>query len=589
MWGRNISEKQSIEKRIVQSLFCLCLGGILVLFAQNCFSAPSGLGVKPSGRPTEKPLPSLEDQKPKPTPPMVLPTPVTPKSERVKSDVGISVYVKKIEVTGSTVFSTEELEAITRPYINQKLTTEDLDSLRQELTVLYINKGYINSGAIIPDQQMVDGVIRLKIIEGDLTTIEVEGNRWFTNNFIKKRIALGAAPPLNISSLQERLQLLQQNQLIKRLNTTLKPGLSPGESVLNVEIEEQQPFIIQLGFDNYQSPTVGAEEGWVTVADRNLTGHGDTVSFGYGASEGAHPQLDVSYSLPFTAYDTTLTTRYRKNNFDVVESPFDDLDVESKSEIYEVGVRQPFHRSLNQEFALSLTGERLKHKTRLLGEPFSFSPGAENGKAVVTALRFAQEWIYHTQEEVIAARSQLSFGIDALNATIHSGDTPDSDFIVWLGQFQWAKVISPWGAQLIFHSELQLSNNSLLPLEQIAVGGRYSVRGYRENQLVRDQGFITSLESRLPLVQNQSWADYLQIAPFVDFGKAWNKDRKTPSVKSISSAGLGLRWGLTWKTAGRTLKPQFEVYWGIPLRNIDSTRNDLQDSGIHLQFLIAGF
>jgi len=145
---------------------------------------------------------------------MVLPTPVAPKSERVKSDVGISVYVKKIEVTGSTVFSTEELEAITRPYINQKLTTEDLDSLRQELTVLYINKGYINSGAIIPDQQMVDGLIRLKIIQGDLTTIEVDGNRWFTNNFIKKRIALGAAPPLNISSLQERLQLLQQNQLI---------------------------------------------------------------------------------------------------------------------------------------------------------------------------------------------------------------------------------------------------------------------------------------------------------------------------------------------------------------------------------------
>ena len=589
MKGKNISGKHSLKQWARQSFWSIFLGIFLVLLAQECFSAPAGLSVKPSGRPDEKPLPFLEEQQPVQLPQLVLPEPPPPETGREKAGLGVSVYVTKIAVTGSTVFSTEELAQITTPYTNRELTTEDLDSLRQSLTILYINQGYINSGAVIPDQHTNDGTIRIDIIEGDLTTIEVEGNRWFTDGFIKKRIALGADTPLNIGSLQERLQLLQQNQLIERIHSSLKPGVAPGDSVLQVQIEEQPPFTFKLGLDNYQSPTVGAEQGWLSLSHRNLSGHGDKLSFGFGASEGANPQMDISYSFPFTVYDTTLSMRYRKNDFDVVEDPFADLEVESKSEIYQVAIRQPIYRSLTQEFALNLMGERLWHKTYLLDEPFSFSPGAENGTAIVTALRFSQEWTYHTQKEVIAARSQFSFGIDALDATIHSGDTPDGRFVSWLGQFQWAQVVSPWDVQLIFHTDLQLSNDSLLPLEQFAVGGRYSVRGYRENQLVRDQGFIASLESRIPLVQNKWWADYLQLAPFVDFGKAWNKDRETPPIKSISSVGLGLRWGLTWKTASWTLKPQFEVYWGIPLRDIETAGNNLQDSGIHLQFVVAGF
>jgi len=589
MRNHRVLDKQSLKKQFLKSISCIFMGFFLVLMCSDFSSARNGLGVKPSGRPADRPLPSFEQKKPAQAPKLKIPAPAPPSEKGKKEDLGIRIFIKKIEISGNTVFSAEELARITKPYTNRELTTEDLDTLRQALTILYINKGYINSGAVIPDQPVENGVIQLKIIEGELTAIEVKGNKWFSDNFIKKRIALGADKPLNLNSLQERLQLLQQNQLIERLYSTLKPGLLPGQSVLQVEVEEQQPVIIQLGFDNYQSPTVGAEEGWVTVAHRNLSGHGDTLSFAYGASEGATPQFDISYTLPFTVYDTALTLRYRKNEFDVVEEPFDDLDVESKSEIYEIGIRQPLYRSLTQEFALSLTGERSRDRTYLLGGRFSFTPGEENGESIVTALRFAQEWTYHSQERVIAARSQFSFGLNALNSTIHSGETPDSRFVAWLGQFQWVQLVSPWDVQLILRTDLQLTNDSLLPLEQMAVGGRYSVRGYRENQLVRDQGFTASLEARIPLVRDTWWAEYLQLAPFVDFGKAWNKDLHTPSIKSLASVGLGLRWATNLKVSQWTLRPQLEIYWGVPLRDVDTPDNDLQDDGIHLQFIISGF
>jgi hemolysin activation/secretion protein len=101
-------------------------------------------------------------------------------------------------VEGNTVLPVEKLEEITQRYINRTLTTEDLEALRLELTRLYIEAGYINSGAIIPDQTVSEGIITYQIIEGQLTDIEVSGTRWFRESYIRKRLALGAGPPLNI-------------------------------------------------------------------------------------------------------------------------------------------------------------------------------------------------------------------------------------------------------------------------------------------------------------------------------------------------------------------------------------------------------
>jgi hemolysin activation/secretion protein len=161
----------------------------------------------------------------------------------------------------------------------------------------------------------------------------------------------------------------------------------------------------------------------------------------------------------------------------------------------------------------------------------------------VVPLRFLQEWTYRTQRQVIALRSRLSVGLDTWDATINTDKSiPDGKFVSWLGQFQWVRLIDLLDSQLLFRTDLQLSDQSLLPIEQIGVGGRYSVRGYRENSLVSDQAFITSLEARIPIVQNKRWADYLQVCPFFDYGRATNKDLPDPSPKDISSVGLGFRW-----------------------------------------------
>ncbi|MBI3302706.1 MAG: ShlB/FhaC/HecB family hemolysin secretion/activation protein [Deltaproteobacteria bacterium] len=279
----------------------LCAGLALTVLTPTAAKAQQSLGVDPTGRSGERRPRLLEEQPPSPPPQWVLPPPPPPAAGKAEHLPLAHVSVREIRLTGNTAISAQELATVTAPYVNRDLTSEDLEALRLALTHYYINKGYINSGAIIPDQTVTDGVVTLHIIEGELSQIEVTGNTRLRPSYIQNRLALDAGPPVNLNALQRRLQLLQQDPLIQRLNAELIPGVRPGDSALHVRVDERRPYSLWIGFNNYQSPTVGAERGLVSLTHQNLTGYGDSLSVTYGGSEGVNPQIDARYAFPVTA------------------------------------------------------------------------------------------------------------------------------------------------------------------------------------------------------------------------------------------------------------------------------------------------
>jgi len=561
---------------------------VITIFGSEASGAQAPPGLDPTGRSGQPPPLSKEEPGSPAKPSLILPPVPTPAPEEKKRTPLERIFIRKIRVTGSTVFSPEEIAQLTAPYENREITFQDLEAARLALTVHYINHGYINSGAVIPDQTITDGVVTLVVIEGQLSRIELAGNRWFRNSYIRDRLSLGVGKPFDVNALRENMQLLLEDSRFERLNGALRPGINLGESTLDVTVEERNPFKLQLVYNNYQSPTIGSNQGLVVFEHQNVFGFGDVFRAEHGGTSGLYPEVDIRYTFPFTARDTTLSFNYRKNDAVVIETPFNPLDIRIKSDIFGLTLRQPVYRRVGREFALEVIGERLQNKTSLLGHPFSFYPGVENGKSVVTALRFAQEWIDRSASQVIAARSRFSFGIDALGATINSSDLPDGRFFSWLGQFQWARRWPFWGIETLWRTDIQLADDPLFPLEQIVVGGRYSVRGYREDFLVRDNAAINSFEVRIPLVAEQPWADYLQLAPFFDIGYAWNNKLPTLEPRTIYSAGIGIRWAATF-IKPVPIQPQFEIYWGHPFKKVDTPGGNLQDHGLHLQFVLALF
>jgi hemolysin activation/secretion protein len=558
----------------------------LIFFLLVLHPALANAQIPPAAEPPEQVLP-----------PLVPPRPDITLPPRVR------VFVQRVNVVGSTVFPPAVLAKITERYENRYLTQEDLQALRLELSQFYVDRGFVNSGVILPDQTIRDGQITYQVIEGGLTELNISGNRWFRTGYLRSR--LEPAAPLNVNELQRDIQLLLDDPRIQRLRVDLKPGLRPGESVLDVLVEDRQPFRLYLDVDNYQSPSVGAERGIVTLENVNLLGWGDVLTLRYGRSDGLNPLLDFRYAVPVTPWDTTVSFQYRKNAFSVVEEPFEELNIETDSKIFTAAIRQPLYRTPQTVVAVELIGERLEATTSLFGRGFPLLPGSsEDGRTVVAALRVAQEFVHRTQSQAIALRSRFSVGIDALGATVNSDpDEPDGRFFAWLGQVQWATRLPVLDSQLIARADVQLTPDPLLTLEQVSIGGRFTVRGYRENTLVRDNAFLASVELRVPLLRNSRWADYLELAPFFDYGRGWNAVGSTPDPIDISSVGIGLRWALTFPGV-LSVRPQFEVYFGWRLRDVRivGKADPLQDivvtkdgneekgkAGLHFQFVLAVF
>lgn len=498
-----------------------------------------------------------------------------------------TVFVSRFIIEGNQVFSDEVLSGVLAPYQNRTITAEELQEARNVLTHYYIEKGYINSGAIIPDQQVQNGEITLQVIEGYLKAVNVDGVSQLRKSYVKKRLAVAEGTALNIETLQEKLQLLQQNPLFKRINAELRPGVELGEGILDVLVTENRPYQLGFRFNNHRSPNIGAYRGELEARHRNLTGWGDRLYARYGITEGLNDYA-LEYAVPINAHDTTLAFYLERSDSQVVSDPFSQLKVESRADTYALSVNQPLYRTPNRTFSLGLKLERRESQTFLLNRPYPFSPGvSSDGISKITVIRLSQDWLDRSREHVIAARSSFNFGIDALGATINDDGAPDSQFFTWLGQFQWVQrvpLFNELDTQVLFRTDLQLANADLLPLEKFSIGGASTVRGYRENELTRDNAWLVSLEWRVPLTQlripglsHEAEDGLLQLAPFIDYGRAWNADADTPYPKDIASVGLGLRWAPSQKVWA-------EVYWGKALRQLPAEEDeDLQDKGWHFE------
>ncbi|WP_017655862.1 ShlB/FhaC/HecB family hemolysin secretion/activation protein [Fortiea contorta] len=510
----------------------------IAAFAQS--TPPSGVTI-PSEFPENifpqsSPLPTITPTLPAPVNP-ILPSPPKESLPATNFPSGKSFFVKEIQITGYSVLETE-INQLKKPLENKDITFEQLLQLRSQISELYTREGYITSGAFIPnDQNIASGIVKMQVVEGELEEIIITGLQRLQIAYVRSRVARLTGKPLNKKRIEKALQLLQIDPVIKRVNAELTAGSSPSTNVLQLKITEAPAFHAGVVFANSQSPSVGSLQGTVFIAHDNLLGFGDKFSAEYTITEALNLNV-FNYSIPFNALQGTVNLRYGNSNSGIINSIFTPLNIGAETENFSLNIRQPLSYSINEEFALGLTFDMRRSQTYILNNiPFSFIEGPEDGRSRTTAIRFSQDWLQRDSNRVLAARSQFSFGIDAFNPTINDSGT-DGRFFSWIGQFQWVQRLSP-RIVMLAKINTQLTPDSLLSLEKVAIGGVDTVRGYDHNQLVADNAVLGGIQLQIPLTRN---ADTLRLRPFIDFGTVWNNRADNPNPQTIASLGLGLDW-----------------------------------------------
>ena len=559
---------------------------------------PSTAPQQPPAPPT--PPPSDQLNTPEPTPPPANEFPKTPgetfelsgfqfegNTAFSNKDLAIAILKVLVPKTGEDAKKGYSLQETPDAILLEKpipISFAQLLQARSAITQLYLDRGYITSGAYIPvGQPFLDagkGIARIAIVEGELESINVTNTRRLNPNYIRRRIEVRNRKPLNRERLLESLQLLRLNPLLNSLEADLAASPTPGKSILNVKVTEAAAFRSAIDLDNGRSPSVGSFRRGVQIGHANLLGQGDSISANYANTDGSN-SLDLFYSFPLTPRNTTLSLAYGFTRSTVIEAPFDVLGIESKSRYTEITLRQPLIQTPNQDFAIGITASRRESETALsfanIG-PFPLSPGADaQGRTRISALRFFQELTLRDSQQVLAFRSQFSFGLNALDSTINPLP-PDSRFFTWRGQAQYVRLLAPDWLMLV-RADVQLVDRPLLSNEQFGIGGQDNVRGYRQDALLTDNGIFASAEMRIPILRLSKLPGVLQLTPFVDFGKGLNRgDRPDPDPDTLLSGGLGLLLQISDRLTAR-------VDYGIPFVSVPSSKRTLQEQGLYFSLL----
>ena len=532
------------------------------------------------------PTPPLPTQPlpPLPSPDELLPAPQTPTSPSESPDIPQRVHVTRIVVEGSTVFSPQQLEEATKEYVNRDLSFAELLQARSAITKLYVDSGYVTSGAFIPPQTLEGGVVTIQVVEGTVEEINVTGLHHLNRGYVRSRLAIAAHSPLDTNRLLRGLQLLQLNPLIRSISADLQAGTRPGTSVLQVTVKEADSFNAQITLDNGRSPSVGTFRRGAQLTEADLLGLGDGLSVGYINTDGSD-QVNGSYTLPLNPRNGTLQFSFGTTSSTVIEPPFDALNINADSHYYELTLRQPLFQSPTEEFAVGVTASQQVSRATFAPfntpeQPFPSLGADANGRTRISAVRFFQDWTKRSSQYVLAARSQFTVGLDLLDSTV-SSDGPDSRFVSWRGQGQWVRLLAP-DTLLLVRGDLQFSDSALVPLEQFSLGGQDTVRGYRQDLLLADNGALFSTEIRVPILRVPQVKGILQVVPFLDVGTGWNNGSTDPNPNTLVGVGLGLLWRQSDYLTAR-------LDWGFPLVSVDSRNRTWQESGVYFSIIITPF
>lgn len=536
---------------------------------------------------------SPEFELPPPLPPpaeLEIPDQATPPApEPVPGEVPETIVVERFVVDGSSVFSAEELAAVTVPYTNRPLTFDELFEVRSQITALYADAGYITSAAIIPPQTLTEGVVTIQVVEGSLEDLVVQETTELKPVYISSRLEPYTETPLNVNRLLEGLQILQLDPLVRRLSAELSAGPRPGTSLLTVTVEEAKSRSASVELNNFRSPSVGTFQQIVGLSDDNVFGLGEQGRLVVGRSDGSQ-SLQLGYRTFVNPHNGTFDAVFGVSRSEVIEDDLTILDIEAEQFFVEATWRQPLRRTPNLEEAIGVTYTRQESKASFLGDllgravPFPSLGADDDGVTTVSALRLFYDYTRQSERDVLALRAQLSVGLggflggtvlrDAIESSAAelSNPNPDNQFLSLRTQGQWVKLLAP-ETLLITRGELQLASDALVPAEQIRLGGAFGPRGYRQDRLLTDNGLLGTVELRYPLYTNPARRHLLQFTPFIDVGGGWNSDGPQPDDSILASFGFGVLWQQPNLTA--------RVDWGIPLNRFEQIGESLQENGLY--------
>lgn len=447
----------------------------------------------------------------------------------------VTSIIRAITVRGSTIFTPEDFIPVFVWYIHEPLTLERLEEAAADVTDIYRKRGYTLASTYVPQQEIRDGYVELAVLEGQLGTLRITGQRAYSDEFIRKHFAPVMERHLIRSQDLERSLLLVNGYPDLKSSATLRPGAAPGSTDIDVQVEDRRPMHLMLDYNNYGFNTVSRHRVSATAEIGNLGIEGSQLLA--TGIVGDHPDQmlfgTAGYTIPLGVHGTKLALSASTGRFDV-GAQLSALNIHGRTTTYDFSLSHPFIKSRLQTLTLE-TGFAAKDN-RL------FALGALTGSDRVRLLKLGASY----DRLDTSGRTYASvYGFQGLGEGF--GGMDDNDLLTTRrgadNRFTKATASAgriqglPHELLLILKSAGQISAGPLVVIEQMLLGGPDSVRGYQLGERFVDEGYSVSAELRIPMCP--ATLPPTQFGVFVDHGAGRVRNPSPGERRSVSLTGVG--------------------------------------------------
>ena len=212
--------------------------------------------------------------------------PERPEAAPKKIDEKVGEYINnpefvlnKLVFEGNDLYSNDFLQKFSTDFINKSVTMDDILYLTTAISRFYQANGYLTSYAFIPPQEVLNGEIKIHIVESKIDNIIMQGNKWTKNRYLQNGVLASNGIQQNkvfdAKKLQLALRELNTQDYLKAQVQVTKNKNDDTELILNVK--DRVPVGFDVFWDNYGRELTGRQRANLILSYDNLTGFGDKI------------------------------------------------------------------------------------------------------------------------------------------------------------------------------------------------------------------------------------------------------------------------------------------------------------------------
>lgn len=464
--------------------------------------------------------------------------------------------VFEYRVLGNTVLSNRDIETVLYPLLGDQKTLADVEVARSTLEKLFHDRGFGTVFVDIPEQDVSDKIVRLKVTEGRLHEVHIAGARYFSERKILAAVpaaTVGTVP--NLPALQQQLSTVNFQTADRAVVPVLKAGPVPGTVDLALNVDDHLPLHGSLELNNQNTPETKPLRAIAALSYSNLFAQLDSVSVQYQVAPQNTGEVNVvAANYAWRPLESGLRPSVSFVNSNSNVETVGTLGVIGKGQIYSARFSYPITDAPGMPQALTV-GADYKH--------FRETIGLQSSPALVTpisyvnlSVAYAGNWVGDPVQGAVAAAA--NFGPrGAPNDTDSFANKrfkgyPNYFYVKLDGSLNFHL---PKAFLFSVRADGQFAVEPLITNENYSIAGADGVRGYLEAESLSDSGLKGSVQLQSPPFtwQKTTLGD---VFVFYDAGRAMVIDplQGEPGETTLRSWGAGMhllpgKWingSLTW-------------------------------------------